>query len=92
MLYACVYECMYELFVMREPLQIHLILYYLKTILSKHYIFSSLKTLLTTVYATNDNKYFFKLHTKPIFQNHYVKHFFSFFEDHFLVQSYGYPL
>ena len=26
----------------------------------------------------------------PIFQNDYMKHFFSFFQDHFLVQSYNY--
>ena len=44
--------------------------------LSKPYILSSLKILLT-LYHKND-EYFFKLHMKPIFQDHYMKHFILF--------------
>ena len=41
--------------------------------------------------STNDNKYFFKLHTNPYLSKSLYEKFFSFFQDHFLVQSNSSP-
>ena len=80
-----VHVYMNEIFVMNESLQIHQILNSFKTMPSKPYMLSSLKTLLTTVNHINDKKYFSKFHTKPPFQDNYMKHFISFFQDHFVI-------